>query len=203
MYSFFLKLFFISIILFSCLLNFEVKGQTINEINKDTLNQLDAKKRKIGYWIEYLNDQLYPSAKKEDDVFFRYIYYDHGEPVGIVIPGAMRRLILVVEGNSFKTGEIILLNGTYSFYSKNYDLLRKEIYINGIPVQFLSYRKNKIKEEINFNKKYNNQTGSYLTISYNKDGSEKEKFYFGKKDDKWQVIQEIGDDGKQKDEDVK
>ena len=73
-------------------------------------------------------------------------------------------------------------------------MLRKEIYINGIPSQFLTYRKNKIKEEINFNKKYENQQGSYLTISYNKDGSEKEKYYYGKKDARWQIIPEMSGD---------
>ncbi len=108
---------FIALVFFSNISS----AQTLNEISKDTLNKYAQNGKKTGYWIELLNAQFMPVNKKEQAAFYRLIYFYNGKRYKVpIIPhwfGTIK-----INGNKPVQGQIIALDGEYSFYFKNFYL---------------------------------------------------------------------------------
>jgi len=172
-----------------CALN--IYGQSINERNKDSLNQIDSSNKKNGYWIDYLDNRLTPTKNNKKIACYRFVYYDHGFLAGIHIVSMPKNLKLKIEGDTLKENNVVLLNGKYSFYSNKGMIVWEEIYKEGYPIRFTDYDHNKRSAIIDFEKKYQNQKGSFYTTIYKKDGSVYEAYYFGKVRNRWKQIFEI------------
>src|ERR1017187_8666484 len=98
-----------------------LQSQTLKETSLDTLNKLDSNRKKDGYWIVCLNQNL-ESVKKAKASFFAYTYFNHGKALDYWWEGGSGKLPIEINGNNPIPGEIVLLDGEYKIFNYSHKL---------------------------------------------------------------------------------
>ncbi len=151
----------------------------------DTINQLNSKGKKTGYWIKYLDADLNPTDSSSS-YFFGYEYYDNGTPVLIFRKDKRNKNYRhsFINRTSAK-GNPRVLDGTFVWHTDK-DSIPDVIatHKNGLPVNFIVYHQCEfhsryVSEYLDFTRKYNNTIGSYY---YEFEG---EKYWYRKVGTKW------------------
>ena len=144
-----------------------LQSQTLKETSLDTLNKLDSNRKKDGYWIVCLNQNL-ESVKKAKASFFAYTYFNHGKALDYWWEGGSGKLPIEINGNNPIPGEIVLLDGEYKIFNYSHKLFWLQHFKNGVKVGiemlynpvagYLDYY-------LNYDINYLGQTHSYFVVS--------------------------------------
>src|SRR6478735_9211771 len=143
---------------------FFVSSTLLAQIGKDTLNKVNAKGKKIGFWVEYLNDYLISTPDSSTAYYYAYNYYENGKLI-IWTSAAQyykkKALYVVSDSQKPVKGNPVLLNGNFKFYYKD-SLGLDETYKDGLPVYTATCAPdpngNPVKTEIiDYTKQYNGQ----------------------------------------------
>jgi antitoxin component YwqK of YwqJK toxin-antitoxin module len=141
--------------------------------SQDSINQIDKKERKQGYWKKYDKETLLYEGLFKDDVpvgIFKYYYADGKlKSTTDFINGThkVKTQLFHVNGKKSAEGEFIdqQKNGTWYYYSPQEILIKQENYKNGIPnglwITFSSETAKKLLEE-----NYDNGVLNGLQIRY-------------------------------------
>lgn len=161
------------------------------EAISDTLNRRNAKNKKDGLWLVYL-DKNASIVDKEDACFYGYEMYDNGEWVMFFKANNNRKYKnIIFNGIKGETGNPLLLYGTFFFYDKKGRLIYEETYRDGMPLLLLSYGYDIegviiMKEILDYSKPYNNVQGTFF-YEYYSFGELKSSGYFKKNGKSWKV----------------
>lgn len=155
--------------------------------NKDTLNKLNSKGKKNGYWVQYLDSLGYPTDSSHS-YFYGYDLYDNGAKVFRFADRnkLWRKYKLVFDGHFPEKGKPIPIEGTFKWYRGKAQLVNEETYKNGRPFfwkSFNYYKTDSINSSFNevlyFDILYNNMPGTFLYEEYC-DGKLCRKYWFRK-----------------------
>ena len=170
------------------------------QVNSDTLNRFDSKKNKTGYWLVYFTDSLTEVKDKNKASFYSYYYFDKGYSWdGLFCSRATnsRKTCSKMEykGANLKKGEPVLLQGEFSFYNKNGEIIMHENYIKGWPqiIEDFSYDetgKCKTHNVMDFSKHYDDQLCSFHIKIYANEKLKEEGYYAKNKKRKCKMIKE-------------
>lgn len=137
------------------------------QAQNDTIDKLNQKGQKDGYWRILLNDKTVRTDSAHAS-FIAYEVYDNGL---LVLSYRKPRLIRISKtefsGHQPTIGKPELINGTLKYYDSKNILKYEEYFENGFIVYSKFYRKNRrkkamyIHEFYDFSKRYNNQLGSF------------------------------------------
>ncbi|MCW3104682.1 MAG: hypothetical protein JWO09_3122 [Bacteroidetes bacterium] len=161
----------------------------------DPLNQLDEKKEKDGYWVQYLDSLLYP-IDSANAYFYGYDLYDHGLQVFKFSnrPKSWKKDKMIFEGRLPEKGKPSPVEGTFKFYWPEMRLESEEIYKGGKPLYMKSFVYNRrdqvnaaFNEVLYFDKLYNNIPGTFYYEEY-WHGKLSKKYWFRKGRKKWESI---------------
>jgi hypothetical protein len=149
-------------------------GQTYDELNLDTLNQVDENGSKTGYWVELLSKDFKVVKKEKKASFYRFVYFQNDVRFDAKIPTynvPFKEFVVKLDGTSQK-GEIKILNGKFSFFTPRTNILSLEfLFKNGHLISLKEYHKNgNIVFEVDYNRKYQNYFLSYYFKMYNENG---------------------------------
>lgn len=178
-----LKFLIIAILFFST----TVKSQN------DTLNAFNAKGKKHGCWIQYINI-VWNETTKENAVAYFYNQFDNGQPLlDLKNQKWKKKYKLVCEGNTPTQGNPVVLDGQYKWYNTKGQLMNEEHYKNGNPVFMKSYNYSNnnfatqtYNEVLKFDKKYKHQKSSfyYEELTY---GVLRKAYYFRNGERGWKA----------------
>jgi hypothetical protein len=162
------------IIFFLSFIMYPLIGQTYDELNLDTLNQVDENGSKTGYWVELLSKDFKIVKKEKKASFYRFVYFQNDVRFDAKIPTynvPFKEFVVKLDGTSQK-GEIKILNGKFSFFTPRTNILSLEfLFKNGHLISLKEYHKNgKIVFEVDYNRKYQNYFLSYYFKMYNENG---------------------------------
>lgn len=151
----------------------------------DTLNRLDIKNRKTGYWTCYLDSNL-NLASKDAAVYYAYQYYRNGKKEVPKFVSSKWRKKCKMTFEPFDPTDISqprLLNGKVQYFSED-SLIALEVYDHGRPQyweeRFYDYKKGESMSSIHyFDSSYNNQPFTYLNYSID-NGVPLSKQYYGR-----------------------
>ena len=132
----------------------------------DSINQLNEKGHKHGYWKVMLSNKIVTTDSIQA-TYFAYEVYDDGKKI-ISYRRArfLRKAIVICSRQDLVTGEITILDGIYKYYVKDV-LVLEEYFRNGYISYAKYYSKNRktgeyyVSEWYDFDRRYNNQAGSY------------------------------------------
>lgn len=115
----------------------------------DTLNQLNDKGKKNGYWLQYLDSMAYPTDSS-NAYFYGYDLYDNGEGISLYSNRNQlwKQYNFVFDGELPAKGNPIPINGYFTWYKTETQLVNEEIYEDGKPLFWKSYQYTK-KDPIN------------------------------------------------------
>ncbi len=163
----------------------------------DTLNKLNAKGKKNGYWISYLDANTWKTDSASAK-FLMFEFYDNGKLITNTPKYNWKaKNNLKCELDSFKNSKLI--SGTFKWYDpKTKQLIVEEKYLNGHPVTTIEYFYYKSQEKYIcsmkhlyfYNKRYNNEHGSFYYEEWNDTSyyyftSELKRSWFKKSGKKW------------------
>jgi hypothetical protein len=164
----------------------------------DSLNKLDSKGRKQGYWLCYLNDKFTPTDSSKA-VYVGFDLYNNDQNLTKI--GRLwgtKDLIFIdsVVHSSITINRFKVLNGKVLAYNKENLLIREDIYDSGHPVKFIAYcdyKKHpedlgKITEITDFTKLYNNIRGTYYYEFRGCGYDYVKKCWFRKGNRKWKLF---------------
>jgi hypothetical protein len=162
------------IIFFLSFIMYPLIGQTYDELNLDTLNQVDENGSKTGYWVELLSKDFKVVKKEKKASFYRFVYFQNDVRFDAKIPTynvPFKEFVVKLDGTSQK-GEIKILNGKFSFFTPRTNILSLEfLFKNGHLISLKEYHKNgNIVFEVDYNRKYQNYFLSYYFKMYNENG---------------------------------
>ena len=162
------------IIFFLSFIMYPLIGQTYDELNLDTLNQVDENGSKTGYWVELLSKDFKIVKKEKKASFYRFVYFQNDVRFDAKIPTynvPFKEFVVKLDGTSQK-GEIKILNGKFSFFTPRTNILSLEfLFKNGHLISLKEYHKNgNIVFEVDYNRKYQNYFLSYYFKMYNENG---------------------------------
>jgi hypothetical protein len=162
------------IIFFLGFIMYPLIGQTYDELNLDTLNQVDENGSKTGYWVELLSKDFKVVKKEKKASFYRFVYFQNDVRFDAKIPTynvPFKEFVVKLDGTSQK-GEIKILNGKFSFFTPRTNILSLEfLFKNGHLISLKEYHKNgNIVFEVDYNRKYQNYFLSYYFKMYNENG---------------------------------
>jgi hypothetical protein len=131
-------------------------GQTYDELNLDTLNQVDENGSKTGYWVELLSKDFKVVKKEKKASFYRFVYFQNDVRFDAKIPTynvPFKEFVVKLDGTSQK-GEIKILNGKFSFFTPRTNILSLEfLFKNGHLISLKEYHKNgNIVFEVDYNR---------------------------------------------------
>ncbi|MGZ4156213.1 MAG: hypothetical protein ACXVED_03490, partial [Bacteroidia bacterium] len=108
--------------------------------NNNTLNKLNSKGKKNGYWVQYLDSLAYPTDSSHS-YFYGYDLYDNGETVFRFSDRdkVWRKCKLVFDGHLPDKGKPIPIEGTFKWYWKKAQIADEGTYKNGRPYFWKSY----------------------------------------------------------------
>lgn len=140
----------------------------ISNCQVDSINKLNSKGQKNGYWIIYLDENANPVSNIDSSYFYGFDFWVNGKKViafkkhKVVFSKLTRPELL------FQKGRPQAINGTWYWYDQNGLLLNEEKYSNGLPYFFKSYFWDTFNSSISvfnevlyFYKRYNNIPGTY------------------------------------------
>ncbi len=157
---------------------------------RDTINQLNTKGKKVGYWKQFLDEKCDPTDSA-NAYFYGYELYDNGTYVWkfhkhekVADEG-----VKTYQGKLPEKGKPELLNGTFKTYYTYGLLSEEETFKDGHPLylnSFLRYKKDPekivLRQEFFFDKLYNNIPGTYYYQEYDNGVLNRTYWYYkGKK----------------------
>jgi hypothetical protein len=163
----------------------------------DTINKFNASGKKQGYWVCYIDSIFQVTTDTLKAAYFAYDYFDDGRNMTKV--GVRSMKVHHTEAYSEITGnqKIKILSGKIILYDKRKRTRIVEIYKLGLLLSVKSYNKYTrvngkecLSEFLNFELRYENEIGSFY-FEENLDCSSTDrvkKYWFRKKDGKWQAI---------------
>jgi len=158
----------------------------------DTLNKLNSKGKKTGYWKIYLNDKADPVDNIVDSYFYGFELWDEGEKVFKYFKHKWGDK-MTFEGPTLTKGSPIPLAGTFKSFDKKGRLIIEETYQNGNPLYIKSFttshdktdNKTYLFEDLDFSKKYNNIPGTFYLEEHFHTTGRLDKYWFRKGDRGW------------------
>lgn len=157
----------------------------------DTLNEINSKGKKQGYWLSYF-DSNFKTSDSTNASYAAFDLYHNGQMLTLDMKSeqktwrkALGDSLLPVSYN-YNNKEYKLLNGKISFYDKNNNLIKEAFYKKGHMIRFDGYHNKKdsclhpIQGSADFTKLYNNQPGSFYYEFTFCDGKKKIKYWFRK-----------------------
>lgn len=135
-------------------------------------NQMDAKGKKDGKWVIYLDKDW----KKVDDstkaLYCRYTYFDHG--TNIYPMGSCGGKGYKLEPSSADSKKITVLEGEYKWYDANGKLSSVHVFKNGEYVSCKEYfSTGELSQHFDYTKKCEGQPHGWQVIVYDKKGNVK------------------------------
>jgi hypothetical protein len=161
----------------------------------DTLNKFNSKKKKIGYWKQFIDQKGRPTDSI-NAYFYRIELYDDGKQVFKYYSVKWEaKMKCTYSGNMPPKGKPIPINGTLKWYDEQGHVESEQTYSNGSAFCFKSYiysdKKNPntstFSEVLYFDRKYNNTPGSYYAEEYGANGKLEKKYWFRKGLKGWSV----------------
>lgn len=139
----------------------------------EELNQLDKNGKKQGKWIEYLSDKWKAVTDSSQALYYKYVYYEHGQYILSRFNNSGVNERLEYTGNHpAEKNKLNLLDGEYKWYDKKGRLLTDEVYTNGECIWDKSYKNGKQLEQYDdYSRKYMEQPHTYYIESYDKNGN--------------------------------
>ena len=134
------------------------------------LNQMDAKGKKDGKWVVYLDKDW----KKVDDstkaLYCRYTYFDHGTNIYPMGPCGGKGYKL--EPSSADTKKITVLEGEYKWYDANGKLSSVHVFKNDEYVSCKEYfSTGELSQHFDYTKKCEGQSHGWGVTVYDKKGN--------------------------------
>jgi hypothetical protein len=158
--------------------------------SKDSLNRVDTKGKKDGYWKVFLDSQLFVTDSAQSH-FYGYDLYDHGHEVfRYSNRGRWKWAQITYEDTLPVKGKPIEITGTFLWYSSDSLLWNTEIYSEGSPWFWEAnhYLKGGKRpsgfERIYFYKHFENTEGTFL-VAENFSHGETRYYWYIKGDKKW------------------
>lgn len=165
---------------------YPLEGQTYDKLNFDTLNHVDEKGKKTGYWIELLSSDFKIVKKAKKASFYRYVYFQNDIRFGTKIFTYVRSFmkIKIKPDSTYQIGKIKLLDGYYSIHKPKTNILIKEfLFKNGYIINFKEYYDNgKIGLDVDYTQKYEDYIYSCYFTMYDEKGGIMLKGYHVLKD---------------------
>jgi hypothetical protein len=159
----------------------------------DTLNKLNSKGKKTGYWKVLLNDRADPVDSLSDAYFYGIEQWDNGEKVFRFFKHFDFPKV-VYDGILPEKGKPRLIDGTFKWYDSKGLLRNEEIYKNGHPFFIKSYNwENEntmislFNEVLYFDRKFENIPGTYYYEEYGYNGRLIGSWWFRKGKRGWRV----------------
>lgn len=169
----------------------------------DTLNKLNSKGKKTGYWKVFLDDKVNPTSNIENSYFYGFELWDEGENVFHYSKNRWKNNKMTFDGTLPEKGKPILITGTFKWFDTK-GLFSEEVYKNGNPVYIRSYTGSTsitdtvvhLFEDLDFTKKYNNINGTYFYQEHSHNTGDVKKYWFRKGKKKWKMhkVDELEDD---------
>lgn len=162
----------------------------------DTLNQLNVKGKKQGYWLCYLNKRFKPTDSIKG-VYVGFDLYDDG--INLTRIGKRRglshqRIVDSITSSGHKFGRFKLLDGKILFYNKKNLLTSGEIYSQGHPLKYYVTSRcghpntecaEEVLEMVDFTKLFNNIRGTAYVEFRRCTGGISQRSWFRKENGKW------------------
>ena len=134
----------------------------------DTLNRLNSKGKKTGYWLKYLDDNV-QIVDSINSFFYGYEYYDNGTKLFAFEKLWFKKIQAAKYGEILpKKGHPVLLTGTFRWFVRGDSAqFVEETYKDGYPLVLKSLSRNLtdqsiyISELFDYTKTYNNISGSF------------------------------------------
>lgn len=163
-------------------LSFLLLAITFFYSQSEPLNQLDAKGKKNGKWIVWLDKDWKKASDSTTAVYFRYNYFDHGANLYPMGPcGGGGYTLQVVKGGSVKKGNAVLLDGEYNWVNQKGKIRSTHNLQNGMYVSCKEFYSNgQLQTHFDYTKKCEGQPHSSYTHLYDKKGNLKGSFPFCK-----------------------
>jgi hypothetical protein len=148
-------------------------GQYYSDLDFDTLNQVDEKRKKVGYWVELLSSDFKIVKKEKKATYFRFVYYQNDTRFDSGLMSATYKQFLIKTKQKTKEGEITILNGHYSMYDPKTNTLIKEFAFRNGKISFLKeyYKNGVLGAELNYDRKFKDYEYSHFIAHYNENGN--------------------------------
>ncbi|MES2762695.1 MAG: hypothetical protein V4677_10820 [Bacteroidota bacterium] len=179
------------IVLFSLVaLSLKISAQT------DTINKLDAKGKKTGYWKVFLDERVMP-IDSANSYLYGYEFFESGKSVYpvFITEKNLTRYKITYEGKLPEKGNPMAINGTLKWFDTKYgsdELILLDEFEGGYPKVFKEYclSGSAVFQMLDFTKKYNNEVGTFYRESYYgfiiaKSKEKLTKYWFRKEKNKW------------------
>jgi hypothetical protein len=157
----------------------------------EKINQLDAKGKKDGKWIEYIDEKFRIIKDSSKAVFCAYNNYDHGENIYTISFGNISGIAYKMEhtaNSGSSTGKINMLDGEYKWFDKKGRIVVIDSFKNGEhiaskyyawrvwdswlgrPLGFRNKLTGKLHEDYDFTKTYMSQPYTYHVDAFETNG---------------------------------
>lgn len=177
-------------VLYICILFFQISSYA----QKDTLNKVNEKGKKTGYWTCFLN-QNFEIVDSSKGVYLGFDFYDNGNNLtGIAKAIQKKKNEKVIDSIArvlfdYNSKKYFLLDGKVLICNKDNILLSTCNFSKGHIIRLCSYHtfsscKSVIKENLDFTRRYNNQKGSFYWEFNFCDGTVY-KYWFRKGNKRW------------------
>jgi len=138
----------------------------------EPLNQLDAKGKKNGKWIIYLDKNWKKVKDSSVAVFFRYNVYDHDASLYPMGPCGGKNYKLEVKQNGNSRSKF--LDGEYKWFDAKGKLSSVHILKNGEYVSCKEYfPTGELSQHFDYTKKCDGQKDGWVVYGYDKKGNQK------------------------------
>ena len=164
----------ILIIILLSFIMYPLIGQGYDDLDFDTLNQVDKFGCKKGYWIELLSKDFKIVKKEKKAFYFRFVYFQNDVRFDTkLFTNKPSNKKLKLKTDSKLDNEMpTILDGYYSFYIPKTNVLIKEfLFQNGHIITFKEYYSDgRIALEVDYKKKYKDHRKSCLFSMYDEKG---------------------------------
>lgn len=148
----------------------------LSSAQTDTLNQVDTKGRKTGYWKVWVNERADAVKSQSEACFYAFEYWEEGRCIITFYRHKWKFIKLTYDSVLPPKGQPVPLAGTFKWYDKHDRLVAAETFSAGYPKYCKSYsgpqseKVFKLNEDLDFTKRYNNQPGTfYIEIHFSDD----------------------------------
>lgn len=161
----------------------------------DTLNKLNSKGKKTGYWKVLLDNRFIKTNSINDANFYAFELYDNGETVCPFQRVRNKKTVFRFDGTVPNKGKPEAITGTIKWYDKKNRLSLEDRFENGCPVYKKSFHGPKDKtdtlvrvfEELDFTEKYNGIPGTFSYKVYSLYSDKVTKYWFRKGNKGWRA----------------
>jgi hypothetical protein len=159
----------------------------------DTLNKLNTRGKKTGYWKVLLNENADPVDSLKDACFYGIELWDGGEYVFSYFKHP-KYAKLIFEGALPEKGDPQLIEGTFKWYDSRGYLANEEVFKNGRPFFYKSYNWDKenpaistFNEVLYFDRLLDGTPGTYYYEELGYGGRLAGKYWYKKGKRGWRV----------------